>query len=299
MENQKISQDLTWPLTDIVNGKVNQLYKIDKDSPFYFKLTDQSKIMRKVQRHMKDKPELNALYGYHYNFTKALKQNVLWLKTETGIISMTLYDVYSALMKHLRDATFEDQLFNCNQVSFVGPLGPFRDMPLVQCLNQDTIDKFIFDQILKNKLPLRKRRILTSSQVIMEYGGEFQYKSKLKIKQISENGLLFAMNDSIILDLMAKGEYVKLFVDTRNLVSFTENKLRSQKKFNDDFFYTEDELRYAFVRESDLIKSLSYNSGDTNEVYFFCRFSDMRETDIPNSFYDFFNVLNDYFDQLT
>ncbi len=298
MENFKLSNELSWPLKDLVNGKWNKVYKIDKNAPFYFKFNDNHKIIKNLQTRLKENDEAKKLFSYQHIFGDELKKIKLWLKSEENIIQMSMYDIYSGLLKHLKDHSYEDQLFNSNEVSFIGPLGPFKHMALIECLNDELIDKFIFSQIIKNKLPSRKLRIHTRGKVRIEFGEEFDTFANIEIKQITDSGILFSSKDDLLLETVSKSQFIKFFVDTRMMNQFLENNLEMPNDANEDFFFTKDHLRYFFIEEVNVVKSLSYKSGVTNEVFLFCRYHHMLESDVPNIFHEFTQKVKDYFQEL-
>jgi len=298
MENFKINEKLRWPLNDIATGKWNKFYKIIENAPFYFKIQDQSQIIKNIQNELKTNKEFETLYNYQLHFSESLSKTKIWTRNEDLIIPMTLLDVYHALVRHLRDQSFEDQLFNCNEVSFIGPMGPYKEMPLVQCLNEDIIDKLIFEQLVKNKLPARNMRIHTQASVYMECGKNFEDKCDINLRQITNTGLLFSSKNDFLLDMITHGEYLKIFMDTRNLNQIMNPEFDKNKDAQNNFFYTKDELRYFFIKESSVIKSLSYKSGETNEIFLFCRFHDIVESDVASSFKIFLEKMKLYFNQL-
>jgi hypothetical protein len=72
----------------------------------------------------------------------------------------------------------------------------------------------------------------------------------------------------------------------------------SQAQAVDDFFYTNNELRYFYIKEDKVSKTLSYRSGEDNEIYFFCRYHDMLESDTSEIFRSFVQKMNMYFSAL-
>ena len=161
MKNSNVAQGLSWPLAEVISGKWDQHYELDKNAPLYFKLLDNSKIIKKIQHNLKSDEELLHLYKYQLNFTHELEKLNVWVKSEGNIIKMNVLDIYASFLKFMKDKSFEDQLFNSNEVSFIGALGPFKHMALVDCLNENVLNKYLFTQIISNKLPTRRLRIYT------------------------------------------------------------------------------------------------------------------------------------------
>ena len=298
MKNAKLSNELSWPVKDLVEGKWNDSYQIDDNAPFYFKFNDNHKLIKSLQSKIKEDESIKQLFNYQHMFGDNLKKVKVWVKSSENIIQMNMFDIYGGLIRHLRDHSFEDQLFNSNEVSFIGPLGPFKHMALIECLNEELIDKFIFSQIMKNKLPTRKLRVHTQGQIRIEFGENFDTFANIEIKQITDSGILFSSKDDLLLETLSKTEYVKFFIDTRMMNIFLENDLQMPNHKKEDFFFTKDDLRYFFIEEKNVVKSLSYKSGINNEVFLFCRYPHMLESDVPNIFHEFTQKVKDYFQKL-
>ena len=296
MENFK--HKLSLPMTDIIEGKWNEQYSLDQSAPFYLKFNDNHKLLKKMKTIIKNNEEVQKLYSYHHLSIEQLKKVKIWIRQEHNILDMNMFDVYSTFMKHLKDASYEDQFFNCNAISFIGPLGPFKDIPLISILNEEVIDKFIFSQLIKNKLPMRSLRVHTRGKIQIEYGEDFGEVANLEIKQVTDSGILFATKEDMLLNSIEKSEYVKFFIDTRAMNSFVQNNLVMKDAMEDEFFYTQESLRYFFIEQKNIIKSLSYKSDVDNEIFLFCRYPHMLESDVPNIFHDFVDKVKNYIDEL-
>ncbi len=292
MENFK--QKLTWPIVDLVEGKWNSSYKLDRNAPFELKLNDNHLLIKKMKSLLKEDEDLKKVFDYQKHFVEELKNTIIWVKQEDQIIKMNLNDLYLSFSKFLKDTSFEDQLYDCNLVSFVGPLGPFKEITLISLLNDELVRKYIFSQVLGNKLPMRKLRVHTKGKIRIEYGSEFDHLANLEIKQITDSGILFSTNDDLLLNTIEQSQFVKFFVDTRLINEFTNNNFKINENWGEEFFYTKDTLRYFFIEQVNIVKSLSYKSATTNEVYLFCRYHHMLESDVPNIFYDFVNKVENH-----
>ena len=74
----------------------------------------------------------------------------------------------------------------------------------------------------------------------------------------------------MIVDNFSRSEVLKFHINTEELKKFTDNDLRStQKDVVPDYFYSEDELRYFYIDQSKVKRSLSYKSDETNEFFMF------------------------------
>lgn len=294
---QQTSQS-DWKMKDLLAGEWNKTYKIDGNTPLSFKMMDNSIMTKEIQKSLKASDESYANFQKQLGFIDRQKQTKLWVKIDGNIINMTLLDVYNTFLAYLKDKSYEDQLFNVNEVSFLGPLGPFTSIPLVQCINYRIINQFIYSSILTNKIPMRKMRILTEGKVLVTYGQNLDQVTELNVKQITDTGILFSSHDEYAIDDFGKCEILKFHVNTDAIKKFTDNKFRSEQKI-EDLYYSEDDLRYFFIEEKQIQRSLSYRSDETNEFFLFCRYHDMLESDVPNVFSEFMEKLEDYFKYLS
>jgi len=288
---------LDWKLNDILTGQWNKIYKIDKNAPFYFRLMDNSYLTNDIRRSIKNDQTIYQSYQDQLAFLERQKKVNVWLKVNDSIISMTLLDVYNTFLCYLKDKSYEDQLFNVNDVSFIGPLGPFTPIPLVQCINERIVNQFIYASILNNKIPMRKMRILTEGQVKVTHGNDMNLQSFLEVKQITDTGILFSCKDEFAIEDMSRSEVLKFHVNTEKIKSFTDNNFQSTTELS-NMYYSDDDLRYFFIEEKKIQKNLSFRSDETNEFFLFCRYHDMLESDVPGIFSEFVTKLEDYFKYL-
>ncbi len=275
-------------VTDILEGRWNENYLLGTNSPFWYKLNDSAFLMQKVQQEIRSNDYLREVFQKQLACGGQLSKIKLWLNMDGQSLPMSIMDIYNALLEHLKNGSFEAQLYDSYEVSFVGPLGPFKTMTLLQCLNDDLIEKFIFSHVFQNKLPTRSFRLHTQGKVKVECGADLEVNSHLNVKQITDNGILFSTNEDLLLELFEQGELVRFFIDSTNIHRFMTNGLKVDG-MPQDMFYTEDSLRYFFIETRDIIKSLSYKSAFTNEVFFFCRYKNMLESDVSNVFPEFIN----------
>ncbi|MAX67819.1 MAG: hypothetical protein QF441_05230 [Bacteriovoracaceae bacterium] len=295
--SKKLNTELKWPYCDLVDGRWNDYYKVDKNAPFYFKINDNATLMNSVREAIKKNQDFSFLFNHAETYINKLKDIRVWLKLDDQVIQMNVYDIYIGLMRHFRDSSFEDQLFNSNEISFVGPLGPFKHMTLVECLNSNVVGKFIFTHVLRNKIPARKLRVYTKGKILIQFGSDYDISEYIEIRQITDTGILFSSKNDILLNTLEKSEMIKFYICTESLSHFMTNDL-SQAQAVDDFFYTNNELRYFYIKEDKVSKTLSYRSGEDNEIYFFCRYHDMLESDTSEIFRSFVQKMNMYFSAL-
>lgn len=295
MENLKFKKAKKWPITEVEAGKGICSYRINENAPFTFKLYDNSSLVKHLQTQAKESEAKQENYSPSVADVKNLKTTKLWIKNgDESLITLTLLDVYNTLIKHLKHKGSEDHLFNLNEVSFIGPLGPFKEMALIECINDQLVDQFVFKNVLANKLPSRKFRIHVEDKVLIQYGEELKKFCTLNIKQITDTGILFSSNDDVLLNELNSGDMVKFYINLKNLKNFIANDLKHEEKIDSSYFYTEDELSFFFVKEKNIVKSLSFKSSLNNEVFFFCRFHHMLESEAPNIFGSFVEKVKHY-----
>jgi hypothetical protein len=259
------------------------------DLPITFHWADSSKLTRSMQSSLKLDNSLQVtLQQLEYKFHE-LQQIMLWVKNHDSIIPMSLYDVYMTMMAHLKKGEFEDQLFNSQELSFIGPTGPYKFSTMVELLNKSTFNEFVFYSILKNKLPHRGFRLHTQGQVMMQFGQHLDQVTMLKIQQITDNGVLFASRDELLLDNMTKGEVCKFMLDTTAISRLLDGHYPEDP--GQDLFFTSNDLRYFVVKQTDIIKSLGYDSAITGEFYLFIRYSHMHDSELPVVFKTFIQTV--------
>ncbi|MBD66063.1 MAG: hypothetical protein CME62_12705 [Halobacteriovoraceae bacterium] len=286
-----------WILEDVLSGAWHKEYKIDQNAPFSFSLKDCSSITKFIQSEVKSVTDIHTQYLENLSFEARQSQVKLWVKLTDQIIQMSLLDVYQCFLKYLKDQSFEDQLFNVNEVSFLGPTGPFTNISLINCLNERLINQFIMSGLISNKLPTRKYRVKTHSILLVEFGEQMEHRTTFAMKQITDTGILFSTKDDLAVQELSKSDVVKFYMDTRGLKDFVNNNLQTTHQKN-DFFYSENQLRYFFIEENKIQKNLSFQSNETNEYFLFCRYRHMLESDIPHIFMEFSAKLDDYFKYL-
>lgn len=289
------SSTSNWAIDDIAAGNWNRLYKFEENAPLSFKVIDNGIFVRNIQTELKKNSEFTGQYEKHLDFLGSLSEIKIWLKTEGHVVPMSLVDIYHSFVRNLRDDSFDDQLYNCSLISFMGPLGPFKEIPLVECLNDRMIEKFLFNSSVKSKIPTRKLRVRTSGHIMVSHGENFERKNNIQIKQITDTGVLFSSKDGFIIDDFSKSNTLKFHINTTNLQNFTQNNLKFTGEKTEEFFYSDDDLRYFFVDEGKVKRSLSYKSEQTNEFFLFIRYQDMMESDVPSVFRAFTEKANDYF----
>ena len=264
-------------LADLITGNISYKHQLAPSAPLFLKLNDNLHLLRKIQSEMKcDKIYKAAVTSLNKELLE-FKEKKLWLKINNDIITMNLYDVYKGFLTHLRYHTYKDELFNFNNVSFLGPLGPFKSMTLISCLNSEICEKFIFQALITNKLPLRCLRIHASGGLRVHFGTKMAQEDVMNLKQITSSGLLFSTKSEDLISDMALGEYLKVFMSSKALKSFSNSE--SLPSDYEQFFNTKDTSFY--IHQSAILKSLSYQSTETNEVFFFCRYKDIKDSDIP------------------
>ena len=288
-------QGLDWATTETLTGDWSKTYKLDQNAPFEFKIIDNHLIMKHIKNTIKNNNEVQKQHNENLDFLNTLSSIKIWLKLEGSVMPMTLLDVYHTFTKHLKDSSFDDQLYNCSSISFMGPMGPFKEIPLVQCLNDRLIDKFLFNYSLKSKIPARNLRVRTHGDILVTHGTQQEFQNRVQIKQITNSGILFSCTDGMVVDNFSQSDMLKFHINTEELKKFTDNNFRMPLTPQKDFFYSEDDLKYFYIEESKIKKSLSYKSDETNEFFLFIRYCDMLESDVPAIFMDFTKKLEGYF----
>jgi len=213
-----------------------------------------------------------------------LRNVSLWLKVNESIISLTAYDLYESLFSHLRSGTFEDQLFNSQDISFVSPAGPFKCLTLVECINHDTFDKFLYVKTIQNKLAQRSFRLNTKGKVTTYYGDFFQEKCSVELEQITDSGFLFSSSDETFLEVIQDQFQLKFQMN----ISFLDNYFNPKNiDVAEDPFYTNNSFNSFSINQCHVTTNLKFDSALTGKFYLFCRFEQINEKDFSSSIRSF------------
>lgn len=266
------------------------------DLPIMLHWSDSAKLTKVFQLKIKnDEDFFNLILSFDEKFKK-LNHEKIWLKKEDMIISMSVYDIYHTLINHLKNSDYEDQLFNSQEVSFVGPTGPFMDITMVELVTQSLFKEFLYFNILKNKVPQRSFRLHTQGEVVVQFGRDLEQFSKVDVCQITDNGVLFSCKDDLVLENLSHGPLVKFHIDTKNIYKLMEGK--AHKVSNSENLFTPTcELQFFTTEYEKVIKTLSYDSGMSGKFYLFVRYVHMKESDLPSIFKQFVEQVKDVVNQ--
>lgn len=210
---------------------------------------------------------------------ESLKNVPVWLKNSEFVIPMSMFDIYNCLGQYIKKEAMEDELFNSQEISFIGPTGPFKHMPMINCINAQTLNIFIHWMVMTNKLPQRDFRLMTSGHVAAEFKQEKETtKNLLKVGQITDTGILFSSSDDFLLETIEKSQAVKVFFNTDKIFQALQS---DSKNRSEDLFFSNDQLHYFKIDQEKIIKKLKFNSHNSGEFFMFCRYYDMLESEVP------------------
>ena len=262
------------------NFKFESKFKLLHDLPFNLHWANSKMLIDKVRHETKlgDEIFFNEKQ-FAIGVVESLKKVPIWLKNTDYVIPMTMFDIYSSLGQYIKKEAMEDELFNSQEISFIGPTGPFKNMPMINCINEQTFNIFIHWMVMTNKLPQRGFRLATSGHVAAEFKhGHEKNKNLLKVDQITDSGILFSSSNDFLLDTIEKSEEMKVFFNTDNIF----NALQSDRKNrNEDLFFSNDKLHYFKIDQHKVVKKLKFNSHNSGEFFLFCRYYDMIESEVP------------------
>lgn len=258
--------------------------------PINFHWSDSAKLIKMFQYKIKNDESFYQSLKLIKDNLDHLKSENIWLKKDDQIITLSVYDVYFTLVKHLKSNEYEDQLFNSQEVSFVAPTGPFMNITMVELITQDAFKEFLYFNILKNKMPQRSFRLHTKGEIVMQFGSSMNSYSIVNLCQITDNGVLFSCSDELVLEELNHCELVKFYIDEgyiKDLMigkSFDHNDLVN-------LFSTNDKSKYFLTGSDKVIKSLSYDSGISGKFFLFIRYVHMKESDLPHVFKQFIDQM--------
>ncbi len=241
--------------------------KLNKNFPFTLKYSDGKNIISKIQRDIKNSEVYAQEFNNYFSFINDLSNTKFWIQKENNIFPMTLMDLYQAFLQFIKSGEFEDQLYNVSDISMYGPLGPFKPVALIKMINKSLADKIILYNIIKNKLPTRKFRLNINQQVAIQFGNNFCKVEDINLKQITEHGIVLSLRDDIILPEIEQSEKLRVYLSLNFLDGITGT---------DNMFYSDYKDDMYTIDQSNIKYYLSYNSFESNEVYFFCRFNHLK-----------------------
>lgn len=262
------------------NFKFESQFELLHNLPLNLHWADSRILIEKVKQKLKYGEEL--FYNekqFATEVIQSLKKVPIWLKNGDYVIPMTIFDVYSSLGQYIKKEAMEDELFNSQEISFIAPTGPFKQMPMINCINEQTLNIFIHWMVMTNKLPQRDFRIITKGHVATEFKqGIEKNMNLLKVDQITDSGILLSSKNELLLDTMEKAEELKVFFNTEKIFKAVQSDTQNR---NEDFFFSNDKLHYFKIKQKKIIKKLKYNSHHSGEFFLFCRYFDMTESEVP------------------
>ncbi len=139
-----------------------------RNYPFYLHWSNSQKLTEGLKSGIKSDSSISAL-----NFLKfeekfeELDSVPIWLRVNNEILPMKLLDIYQTFVGFIHKNKFEEQLFVTQEISFIGPCGPFMQTTLLDIVNQHILMDLLSLKVLKNKLPQRKIRLTTQGKVMV------------------------------------------------------------------------------------------------------------------------------------
>ena len=275
---KKHLKDSTFDFNNLEIG--TQLYQ---KTPVFYHWSNCSVGTKFLQFSAKQHSELDTTINDVWLKIQQLKDVSIWLKSGDHIIPMNMFDVYATVMTHLRKSNQDDNLFNGHEISFIGPSGPYKHTTLVQLINKTLYQDFLYFYLIKNKLPLRQFRLFVEGNVVVQYGNGHRYSGVLKVKQLTDNGILFSTKDDDFVQKVDHCDKVKFIALTDHLSELITSPDEGGKSLkNNDLFFTTDSMQFFTVEADKIIKSLSFDSGISGDFFLFCRYCDMKESNFPD-----------------
>jgi hypothetical protein len=256
--------------------------KINSNYPISLQWSNDSVLTKRIKSHLKENLEKNQLTQLTNDLDK-LKSVPLWLKLDDSVLKLTAHDIYHTLCMHFRSGEFEDQLFNAQNISFVSPAGPFKDLSIIDCIHEETLEAFVTAYVLQNNLPQRSFRLDTEGEALLNYG-EFNERSlRVSVDQLTDTGILFSSDNYELLEVIDDAQYFKFQMTTKNLETYFD----LDSELHSDLFFSNNITEAFTVNSTKLSKSLKYDSADTGKFYLFCRYSDIQGTEHADKFKGF------------
>jgi hypothetical protein len=270
------------PVSDLLNGEVDKKYQINAGSPFTFCGADSKEIVDTVR---------SLRRSQNSRTDQTLTGQTWWIESEFGIQKLESNHIYSQLLKIISKKSDDGFLYNSSRISTKGPEGEFTWMSPVQLLDSGIFRRFLLSELLKSRVPQRRSRVHLNSSLYMQVQDE---ACEIDFKQITNTGILLSTKNPYVLEAIENSDIIQIFLDTTHLARSIDSNLRYQ--FSEDQFRTEDRLRYFYVDTSCLKKGLSFESD--SEFFIFCPYIHMLESEAPNVFREFMDVVQRYYKNL-
>ena len=245
--------------------------KLNNNYPLSLQWSNDSILTKKIKNLLKETDNKDQLDQLNCELEK-LKYVPLWLKLDESVLKLSAHDIYHTMCMHFRNGEFEDQLFNAQSVSFVSPAGPFKDLSIVDCIHEDTLQAFILSYVLQNNLPQRSFRLDTKGEALLSYGEFNERNLRVNVNQLTDSGILFSSDNYDLLEVIDDAQYFKFQMTTKNL----DNYFDENSSLNEDLFFSNNITEAFTVDSTKLTKSLKYDSGETGKFYLFCRYVDIK-----------------------
>jgi hypothetical protein len=256
--------------------------KINKNYPLSLQWSNDSVLTKKIKNLLKENTNADQLTRLTSELEK-LKDVPLWLKLDESVLKLSAYDIYHTMCMHFRSGEFEDQLFNAQDISFVSPAGPFKDLSIVDCIHEETLEAFILVYVLQNNLPQRSFRLDTKGEALLSYGEFNERNLRVDVDQLTDSGILFSSDNYELLEVIDDAQFFKFQMTTKNL----DDYFIADSSPSEDLFFSNNITEAFTVNSAKLSKSLKYDSADTGKFYLFCRYVDMQGTDHAEKFKTF------------
>lgn len=260
------------------NFKFNKTVSLLNQNALVLNWSNSSLLINTIRKNVKNNvDEFTTQKELAISTINSLKTVPIWLNSQGHIIPMTMYDVYYTMSQFIKKESHETELYNVNDISFLGPLGPYKAMPLIDCINEQTLKIFLNWQLICNKMPQRSFRINTKGMIYSQIiQGNKIADTTFEVFQITDTGLLLKSNNELLLEKLPYTDNVKFYFDT-DKIEHVLNQNGNEK----ELFYTENKLSYFSINSNKIKSNLKYDSHKTGEVFLFCRYHHMTESDIP------------------
>lgn len=274
----------------------SQSFCLDAHGNFNFRLSDNSSLVNATKTIKSSCPDVEQKLNEYLRVDDQMINTPIWIKMENeSILSLSLADIYHFFLKYLKNSENGDYFFNAFEVSFLGPLGPYQHISLVECINEELLSKFIFKQVLKNKIPSRALRVRTHQNIGVTFGKELKLRTELTLKQITDSGLLFETTDDFFINNMDSGKFLKFYINPKQFNKMRTSHFKDSIRLTDQLLYTRDEDKYFSIEQAKIVKSLGYRSSFDNTFHLFCRYNHVLEEQAVTPFKEFSEQVKDIF----
>jgi hypothetical protein len=257
-------------------------FSIGENGVMVFHWADFHETCDAVKEAMEKEPELYEDFTKREKGIFQLSSIPVWIKTRDKVHQTSMYELYE---KHIFDRTTVlggVDPFGPIEISFISGTGPFKTMAITECFNKTIYRDFILINLIRGKLPRRDFRVRIKSKVLFEYGQEYAKVKLINLEQLTMSGLLFSLDAEVFQNELAKGQCLRILLETGALASALGKNLEEMKthfsSYAFNLLYSSNKNNAMCCELKDFSVQLSFDFFNNKKAYLFLPYSKIECT---------------------